>query len=293
MERKVLNDAIAYIRSLAELRGRNADWAEKAVREAATLTATAALRERVIDVVAKDVEELLSSIDGRTVSVPSGEVRLQTKGRSVLELKPDWKMRLMSVVADPNIAVILLMIGIYGIIFEFWSPGAVAPGVVGGICLIVAFAALSVLPVSFAGLALLLFGVGLMVAEAFNPGFGILGLGGLVAFAMGALFLFDPEQSDIPIRVSWQVIASLTAISAAFFAGAVGLAVKARQRPVRTGAEAMIGSDGEVVSWSGVEGRVHTHGEIWSARSSGALVGGQKVRVVGRSGLTLVVEPRP
>jgi membrane-bound serine protease (ClpP class) len=261
------------------------------VRDAATLTATAALQERVIDVIPKDVADLLSQIDGRTVSTAAGEMRLETKGRSVVELKPDWKMQVMSVIADPNIALILLMIGIYGILFEFWTPGVVAPGVVGGISLLVALAALSVLPVNYAGLALLLFGIGLMVGEAFSPSFGILGLGGIVAFALGALFLFDPEQSDIPIRVSWQVVAGLTALSAAFFAGIFGIAMRARRRPVRTGAEDMIGSAGEVVSWTGDEGSIQVHGETWAARSSHGLAKGQKVRVVGRTGLTLVVEP--
>src|SRR5262245_7615613 len=173
--RKSLNDAIAYIRSLAELRGRNADWGEKAVRDAATLTASAALKERVVDFVAKDVEDLLSQIDGRVVATAAGEVRLATKGRSIVESKPDWKEQLLSAIADPNIALILLMLGIYGILFEFWSPGVVAPGVIGGISLIVGLTALSVLPVNLGGLALLLFGIALMVAEAFTPSFGVVG----------------------------------------------------------------------------------------------------------------------
>ena len=281
---------MAYIRSLAELRGRNADWGEKAVREAATLTASAALKERVADVIAKDIDELLSQVDGRSVTTAAGEVRLETKGRNVVELKPDWKMQLMSAITDPNIALILLMIGIYGILFEFWSPGAIAPGVIGGICLIVALTALAVLPVNYAGLALLLFGIALMVAEAFTPGFGIAGLGGIVAFAVGALFLFDPAQSDIPIAVSWQVVAGMALLSAAFFAGVLGFAVRARQRPVRTGAEQMIGSVGEVVSWTEDAGRVHVNGEMWEARSKQSLSKGQKVRVVSRTGLTLIVE---
>ena len=288
--RKSLNDAIAYIRTLAELRGRNADWAEKAVRDAATLTATAALKERAIDVIAKDVPDLMAQIDGRSVKTANGDVRLQTKGRSIVEIKPDWKMHVMSAITDPNIALILLMIGIYGIIFEFWSPGAVAPGVVGGISLIVALTALSVLPVNLAGLALLVFGIGLMVAESFGHGFGILGLGGIVAFATGALFLFDPSQSDIPIRVSWRVVAAMTVLSAFFFAGVLSFAVRARRRPVRTGGAEMIGNAGEVVSWAENEGRIHVQGEIWAARSSQSLTKGQKVRVVGRTGLTLVVE---
>ncbi|MFM9847678.1 MAG: NfeD family protein [Hyphomicrobiaceae bacterium] len=288
--RKSINDAVAYIRSLAELRGRNADWGEKAVREAATLTASAALKQRVADVIAKDIDDLLSQIDGRSVNTAAGEIRLDTKGRSAVELKPDWKMQLMSAITDPNIALILLMIGIYGILFEFWSPGAIAPGVIGGICLIVALTALAVLPVNYAGLALLLFGVALMVAEAFTPGFGIAGLGGIAAFAVGALFLFDPAQSDVPIAVSWQVVAGMAVLSAALFAGVTGFAVRARHRPVRTGAEQMIGSMGEVVSWTENAGRVHVNGEMWEARAKQRLAKGQKVRVVGRAGLTLDIE---
>jgi membrane-bound serine protease (ClpP class) len=288
--RKSINDAVAYIRSLAELRGRNADWGEKAVREAATLTASEALKERVIDVIAKDIEHLLSQVDGRSVTTAAGDVRLETKGRRVVELKPDWKMQLMSAITDPNIALILLMIGIYGILFEFWSPGAVAPGVVGGICLLIALTALAVLPVNYAGLALLLFGVALMVAEAFSPGFGVMGLGGIAAFAIGALFLFDPAQSDIPIAVSWQVVSGMAVLSAAFFAGVMGFAARARHRPVRTGAEQMIGSTGEVVSWTETTGRVHLNGELWEARSKQRLAKGQRIRVISRAGLTLDVE---
>jgi membrane-bound serine protease (ClpP class) len=291
-ERKAINDAVAYIRSLAELRGRNADWAERAVREAATLTASAALKERVIDLIAADVDDLLVQIDGRTVKTTVGEVRLATKGSRIVELKPDWKTQIMQVISDPNVALILLMIGIYGILFEFWNPGAVAPGVIGGICLLVALAALSALPVNYAGLALLILGVALMVAEAFMPSFGILGLGGIVAFAIGALFLFDPDQSDIPIQVSWQVVAGLTALSAAFCLGVLGLAMQARRRPVMTGAEEMIGSVGEVVQWAGARGRVRVRGEIWAAESALVLAEGQKVRVKGRSGLILAVEPK-
>jgi membrane-bound serine protease (ClpP class) len=290
-ERKATNDAVAYIRALAEMRSRNADWAEKAVREAATLTAPAALEEGVIDLIANDIEELLAKIDGRTVKTTTGEVRLQTKGRGVIELKPDWKMRLLSVITDPNIAVILLMIGIYGILFEFWNPGALAPGVIGAISLILAFTALSVLPVNYAGLALLLLGIALMVAEAFSPGFGIAGLGGIAAFALGAVFLFDPDQSDIPIVVSWQVVAGLTVLSAAFFAGVLGFATRARNQPIRAGAEQMIGTNGQVVEWTGTTGRVRVQGELWNAQSSHTLTRGQTVCVVGRADLSLTVEP--
>ena len=291
--RKSINDAVAYIRTLAELRGRNADWAERAVREAATLTATAALEARVIDVLAKDVEDLMAQIDGRVVTTTAGEFRLATAGRRTVELKPDWKMRVMSIIADPNIALILLTIGIYGIIFEFWSPGAIIPGVVGSICLILALAALSVLPVNIAGLVLLLLGLALMTFEAFAPGLGIAGLGGLAAFVLGALFLFDPAQSDIPLRVSWPLVAGMALLSLGLLVGVLGFALRARRRPIRTGSEELIGSTGEVISWDGREGLIHIHGEHWAARSGVAMMPGQKVRVVGRKGLSLEVELVP
>lgn len=289
MDRKIINDAVAYIRALAELRNRNADWAEKAVREAATLTANDALKERVIDVIAGSTSELLSAIDGRRVITASGEQTLSTKGRAVDVLEPTWNMRLLAAIADPNVAFILLLIGIYGIIFEFMNPGAVAPGVVGGICLIVALTALSALPVSYGGLALLVLGLGLMLVEALNPGFGILGVGGLVAFVLGSLFLFDPADADIDFSVSWQLVAFMTVASALFFFAVVSFAMKARQRTVRTGSEQMVGSMGEVASWSGGEGRVLVLGEIWAARADKELPRGTRVRVVKRENLTLFV----
>jgi membrane-bound serine protease (ClpP class) len=198
-------------------------------------------------------------------------------------------MEVMSAITDPNIALILLMIGVYGIIFEFLTPGAIAPGVVGGVCLIVALTALSVLPVNLGGLALLLFGIALMVVEAFAPSV-VIGVGGLIAFVLGALFLFDPGDTDIPLRVSWQVLVGMAALSAAFFMGVMGFAVRARRRPVRTGAEEMIGSTGKVVDWAKDRGHILLYGEIWAARSSQDLAKGQEVRVVARTGLTLEVE---
>jgi membrane-bound serine protease (ClpP class) len=240
-------------------------------------------------VIARDVDELLSSIDGRSITTATGEVQLATKGRRVVEIKPDWKMEVMSAITDPNIALILLMIGIYGIIFEFLTPGAIGPGVVGGVCLIVALTALSVLPVNLGGLALLLFGVALMVVEAFAPSV-VIGLGGLVAFVLGALFLFDPGDTDIPIRVSWQVLVGMAALSAVLFTGGLGFAVRARRRPVLTGAEEMIGSTGKVVDWAQDRGHILVYGETWAAWSSQGLAKGQNVRIVGRTGLTLEVE---
>ncbi len=289
-ERKAVNDAMAYLRSLAEIRHRNADFAEKAVREAATLTASQALEERVIEVIANDANELLTAIDGRTVSTSGGDTTLHTKGSPIVEIEPGWKAQVMSTITDPNIAFILLLIGIYGILFEFMNPGVVAPGVIGGICLIVALTALTILPLSYGGLALLLFGIALMVGEAFAPSFGILGLGGIIAFVLGAFFLFDPAEAQFGFGVAWPLIAGAAVTSAAFFIGIVGFALKARRRAVRTGAEEMIGSIGEVLNWLGGQGQVRVHGEIWAARSDQILASGRKVRVVDRAGLTLVVE---
>ncbi len=289
MERKVVNDAVAYLKSLAQLRGRNADWAEKAVREAATLTAGDALRERVVDVVASDVADLLQQVDGRQVSTASGDVQLVTRNAVLSTFERSWKTRMIGLLTDPNLAFILLMIGVYGIIFELWSPGLTGPGIVGAIALLLALTALSMLPVSAAGLGLLALGVALMIAETVAPGFGILGLGGVAAFALGAVFLFDPAGADIDFAVAWPLVLSATLTSALFLIGLLGMVMRTRGSKVVTGAEEMLGLEGEVVSWSGGTGRVHVHGETWSARSARALAAGEKVRVVAREGLTLEV----
>ena len=291
-DRKAINDAVAYLRSLAQMRGRNADWAEKAVREAATLTAEDAVRERVVDLIASDLNELLVKIDGRTVVVAGIERKLETAGRPVASIEPDWRMRVLAAIADPNIAIILLMVGFYGILLEFWSPGALVPGIIGAISLLLGLVALSVLPVSFGGLALVLLGLALIAAEAFAPGFGLLGIGGVVASVIGTIFLFDPSGSDIDLRVAWPVIIGMAALSSVLALTIVlGFAVRARQRRTVTGAEEMIGFEGQVVGWEGSQGTVRAHGELWSARGPAALVAGQRVRVVAREGLTLTIEP--
>jgi membrane-bound serine protease (ClpP class) len=291
-ERKALNDTIAMLRSLAQLRGRNVEWAEKAVREAATLTASDALQERVIDVVASDLGDLLAQIDGRTVTAAGVEHRLATKAAQRIVFEVDWRTRLLGAISDPTIAFILLLIGFYGIIFEFWSPGFVAPGVIGAICLLLALMALSSLPVQYGALALVLLGIAFMIGEAFAPSFGVLGMGGIIAFVTGALFLFDPAGSDIDIAVSVPVIivSAITTAVLAFLA--LTAALKARRRPVITGAEQMIGSVGEVTDWNGRSGRIRVHGELWFARSEQSLAPPTTVRVVGRDGLTLFVEPQ-
>ena len=291
MERKVLNDAIAYLRSLAQLRGRNADWAEKAVREGATLTAEEAAREKVVDLLAGNVGDLLDRLDGRTVRTIEGERVLATRHAPVREIEPGWKSRLLSIVTDPNIAFILLMIGVYGIIFEFWHPGLAGPGIVGAICLLVGLMALSVLPISLAGLGLLVLGIGMMAAEAFTPGVGVLGLGGVVAFILGGLFLFDPAGADIDFAVAWPVVVGAAVTNALLFVGLLGMVLRVRRRKVVTGAEQMIGLEGRVVDWENGRGRIRVHGEVWSARAAAPLAPGAPVRVERRDGLTLHVEP--
>jgi membrane-bound serine protease (ClpP class) len=286
--RKAVNDAVAYIRSLAELHGRNADWAEQAVREAASLPASAALKQGVIEIIASDLPDLLVQADGRSVRLGNGTVTLHTKGLDTVSMQIDWRVRLLGVISDPNIAYILLLIGFYGIIFEFFSPGMVAPGVIGVIALTVGLFALNLLPLNYAGVGLLLIGIALMVAEAFAPSFGALGIGGAVAFALGSLFMFDKAPG---FELSLPLVLTASAASAALLAVMLAAAMRAHRRKVVSGEAAMIGSAGEVLTWSETHGEVHVHGEHWRARSAGLLKPGQRVRVIGRDGLTLTVEP--
>jgi membrane-bound serine protease (ClpP class) len=289
MMRKQTNDAAAYIRGLAQLRGRNAEWAEKAVREAVSLSAQEALRQKVIDVIAADLPQLLKALDGKQISAAGHEVRLATAGVEIVAYQPDWRTRLLVVITDPSVAYLLLMIGFYGLLFEFYSPGMVAPGVTGGICLLLGLFALQLLPVSFAGLALIALGVGLMVAEHFVPGFGILGMGGVVAFAIGSVMLID---TDAPAyRIPWQLIAGVTATSAAFLLVVLHLAIRSRRQPLVSGREEMIDATGEVLDAGRGNAYARIHGETWQVRANVALTPGQMVRVVGMDGLVLAVEP--
>lgn len=291
MDEKALNDAIAYIRSLAQLRGRNVAWAEKAVREAASISAEEAVKQNVADLIAADVPALLKKLDGRKLKLASGEVKLQTRGLALKTHAPDWRNKLLAVIADPNIAYILMLLGIYGLFFELWNPGYVLPGVVGGICLLLALYAFQVLPISYAGLGLILLGIAFMVAEAFMPSFGALGIGGLIAFVVGSIVLFDAEVEGF--AVAWQLIAAVAAMSAAFFFGVVYLALKSRQRKVVSGHEELVGSTGAALEDFAGTGRVRVHSEDWQARSANPLKQGQKIKVVGRDGLVLTVEPLP
>lgn len=289
---KAVNDAAAYIRGLALLRGRNVEWAEEAVRKAASLSAREALERGVIDFVAADIGDLLAKADGRKVSVGGNEVMLKTAGLQTVVLEPGWASRILAIITDPNIAYLLLLIGIYGILFEFMNPGAVVPGVVGAIALLVGLFSLNLLPISYAGMGLLILGIGLMVAEAFAPSFGILGIGGIVAFALGSLFLFK----EVPgFEISLPVVLTATGLSFAFLVLVLAVGIRAHRHRTVSGAEAMIGEPGKVLAWAGGGGDVHVHGERWQARaassSAGPFAPGTRVRVTGRDRLTLLVEP--
>jgi membrane-bound serine protease (ClpP class) len=286
--RKVVNDAVAYIRSLAALNGRNADWATQAVRSAASLPAGEALSLHVIDVIADDVPDLLRKIDGRTVMVAGKPLRLETANLEIVSAPPDWRTRLLALVTNPNVAFILMLIGVYGLIFEFLNPGAVAPGLVGAISLLVALYALAFLPINYAGAALLLFGVALMIAEAHIGAFGALGIGGIAAFVVGALMMFPARAPGSTL--SGGVVAGAAIGSAVLLLFVLAALLRSRKRPVVTGSEALIGAEGETVSWQGGEGRVRVKGEIWLARSDTSLAAGNRVKIVGRDGLVLRVE---
>ena len=291
MTAKATNDAVAFIRSLAELRSRNADWAEKAVREAATLSANGALQAHAIDLVARDQAELLRQLDGRMVEVADGKTqRLATKDAVVEAIEPGWISRFLAVITDPNVAFILLMIGIYGLIFEFMSPGAVAPGVVGAICLLIGLYALNLLPINYAGLALMLMGLVLLTVEAFNPTV-VIGLGGIIAFVLGALMLFRSEAPGY--HLSWWVISITAAAFAGFALFVLGSLRRVGKAPALVGAQAMQGLPAEILDWNGNEGHVFTHGERWQARGAETFKPGETVEVADVIDLTLLIRRAP
>ena len=288
LERKVVNDAVAYIRGLATLRGRNADWAETTVREAANLTARDALEQNVIDLIADDLDALLVALDGRTVTVAGSSVTLELKGAEIKTIVPGWRDELLALITNPNVAYILLMLGIYGLILEFYHPGTAVPGVTGVICLLLAAYALQMLPVSYAGLALLLFGVALMIAEIVTPTVGVLGVGGVIAFVVGSIILFD---TDLPgYRVSMPIIAATAAASAGVFFIGLNAAMRARRLKVSTGREAMIGASAVALEDFAERGNVRAFSEDWLAQSPRPVRKGDKLRITGVEGLVLRVE---
>ena len=290
MERKVINDAVAYIRGLAELRGRNADWAERAVRGAASLSATAALQQKVIDVVARDIPDLLTQIDGREVKIGDRPIKLATRDLAIQHVKPDWRTELLAIITHPTVAYGLMLIGIYGLLLEGYNPGVMLPGVAGTICLLVALFAFQILSVNYAGLALVALGVGMIIAEFFFPTFGSLGLGGLIAFVVGSLILFD---TDVPgMNVALPLIAAIATVGGLIVLGIAYIAARSMRRPVVTGVQGMIGDSAEVLQGFTGTGRVRYRGELWNAHSDTELSTGQMARIVKVEGLTLWVEPR-
>lgn len=286
---KAVSDAVAYLRSLAQTRGRNAEWAEKAVSEAASLSAEDALAENVIEIVATDMADLMRRLDGRIVTLPAGTVRLATLGMTLERLEPDWRTRLLSVITNPNVAYILMLIGIYGLVLEFYNPGIFVAGITGAICLLLALYAFQLLPVNYTGLALILLGTALMVGEAFAPSFGALGVGGAAAFVIGSVLLIDTDTPGL--EVSPVLIGSIAAVSAGLFLFVMTMLMRARQRAVVSGPEEMVGSRAAVIDWQGETGHVRAHGEIWKARADHEIPPGEPVRVVAIDGLTLTVLP--
>ncbi|SJZ67083.1 NfeD family protein [Novilysobacter spongiicola] len=289
MERKVTNDSVSYLRSLAELRGRDTDFAERAVRDAATLTASEALAQGVVEIVATDLQDLLQQADGRRVQLPAGAVELSTRGQPVTTVESGWRFKLLSVLTNPTVAYMLLLAGMYGLLFEGYSPGAIVPGVVGAICLLLALYAMQVLPVNYAGLALVMLGAALMVAEFAMPSFGALGIGGLAALVVGSLILFD---TDVPgYGVPGQLLVGISLASGLAFMGVVWVAARARRRPVTTGVDELLDEPAVALDDFTGAGRVRTRGEVWQAYSNVPVARGDILKVRAVDGLVLHVAP--
>ncbi len=289
MQRKTINDAVAYLQGLAELRGRNVQWAEQAVRGAASLSASEALKDHVIDLVARDVQDLLAQLNGREVRIGNRSLQLATAGLPVERIAPDWRTELLSVITHPTIAYGLMLIGLYGLLLEGYNPGVMFPGVIGVISLVLALFALQLLSVNYAGLALVVLGVGMIIAEFHVPAFGSLGLGGLVAFVVGSIILFDAETPGMAIGLP--LIAGIATVGALVVLAIVFLGARAQRRPVVTGARVMVGQTAEAIEDFTDKGQVRFAGELWSARTATPLHIGQQVRIVKVEGLGLWVEP--
>ncbi|MDH3589545.1 MAG: nodulation protein NfeD [Gammaproteobacteria bacterium] len=289
MERKAINDAVAYIRGLAEMRGRNADWAEDAVRSAVSLSAQEAVELNVVDIVASDLGDLLEKLNGREIEITGNKITLDTEGLVVERYDPDWRTRLLETLTNPSVAYLLMLIGIYGLMFEGYNPGAIVPGVVGAICLLLALYAFQVLSVNYAGLGLILLGVVLMVTEIFVPSFGALGIGGIIAFVIGSIILID---TDVPgFGIDRTLIGTMALAGGGLIMAIVWFAVRSRQMPVVTGRQELVGAIAEAVSDFDGKGTVFVHGENWTASSAHAIRSGDSVKITAVKGLQLEVEP--
>ena len=291
LEHKMVHDASAYIRGLAQLRGRNADWAERAVREAVSLSSAEAAKLKVIDFVAESVPALLEKLDGRKVTAAGVEHTLHVAGAKVDEFEVGWRTRLLSVITNPSVAYVLVLLGIYAVLYEFSNPGLVLPGVVGAICILLALYAFQLLPVNYAGLALILLGIAFMVAEAFVPAFGSLGVGGLIAFVIGSIILIDTDAPGF--EIPYALIGGIAVASGAFLILVIGMLAKGRRRPVVTGREEMIGASGVALDDISGEGWARVHSENWRVRSKEPIRKGQRLRVKAIEGLVLDVTAEP
>lgn len=289
MQKKVLNDSVAYIRGLAALYGRNADWAEQAVREGVSLDAQEALAQSVVEIIASDIDDLLRQAEGRVLKVNEQDYLLQLAGLARIDIELDWRYEFLSTITNPNVAYILMLIGFYGLLLEFYNPGVGLPGVVGSISLLTALYALQLLPINYAGLALILLGLGLMMAEAFSPSFGILGIGGVVAFVLGSILLMDTELPDFQIAIP--LIAAFAAASLLVCVVLLAMALKSRRTPVASGVNMLVGQQGITLSPVYNTGKVQLNGEIWFARSQTPIGAGKPVIVSLVDGLTLEVTP--
>jgi len=288
-ERKAMQDAAAYIRSLAQLRSRNAEWAEKAVTEAASLSADEAKARNVADIIATDTEDLLRKVGGRKAITPTGSHVLQPEGAATIAIEPDWHFRVLSVITDPSVAMILMLVGVYGLIFELGNPGYVLPGVAGAVSLLLGLYALHLLPVNYAGLALMALGIAFMVAEVFVPAYGSLGVGGVIAFVVGAFMLIDTDVAGF--GVPWTLIATLAIVTVGFVVTVAQMAVRARRRPIVSGVASLVGADGEMLDDATDTGWASIRGETWQVKTAARVARGEKVRVVAIEGTSPRVAP--
>ncbi|BFM17772.1 nodulation protein NfeD [Maricurvus nonylphenolicus] len=288
MQKKILNDAAAYIEGLAKLRKRNSQWAIKAVREAANLPSEQALTEGVINFIAEDIEQLLAQLNGQDIVMPQGKVTVSTENIALHRHEPDWRSEFLSVITNPNVAYILLLMGIYGLIFEFSNPGMLVPGIVGAVCLLLALYAFQILPISYTGLGLIFLGILLMIAEAFAPSFGALGLGGVIAFIVGSIMLMDTELPAYQIALP--MVFAVAIASAGLLVMVMGMLVRSRQLPVVSGAAHLQGAQSQVESVTAEQVLVRLEGELWQVRCDSSLRVGDWVRVCRVDGVTLVVE---
>lgn len=296
LENKMVSDAAAYMRSLAELRGRNQEWAEKAVREAESLTASEALTQKVIDVIANNIPDLLDKVDGKQVKMADGSMHtLKTRGASLETIKPDWRHKLLEIITHPNVAFLLMTLGFYGLVYEFANPGTFVPGVIGAICLLLGLFAMNILPINYAGLALIFVGLALMAGEAITPSFGVLGIGGAISFVAGAIMLFETEMpgDGFAYGIDPSVIGVLTLTSLGILSFLLNMTLKSHKRAVSTGVEELLNATGEVVTWSQGKGDVRVTGEVWQAVADADFIlqKGDAVRVIAIDGLKLTIAP--